>query len=321
MKPESHTAARSGAVPVTVMILTKDEATNIGGCVAQLEWCDDVVIVDSGSSDDTVRCALDVRSDIRVYEHPFRDFGDQRNWALDNCAPRHEWVLFLDADERCDAACVAGIAEAIAGNSENVGYFLTCRNIFLNRWIKHCTFYPTWQLRLLRFGEVQYRREGHGQREVTSGPLGYIQEPYDHYGFSKGVAEWISRHNRYSTTELELISRLLDEPLQFGDLFRRDAIVRRRCMKRLAARVGFRPITRFIYTYFIRRGFLDGWPGFYFCLLRVAHEIHITVKLAELRDSRTSSDLNESNPESTAIETKTINPPGAAVRKSSVIPQ
>lgn len=276
------------SIPVSVIILTKDEATNIAGCVAQLDWCDDVIIIDSGSSDDTLRCALDVRSDVRIYEHPFRDFGDQRNWALDNSAPLHPWILFLDADERCDADCVAAIGRAVASDSGNVGYYLCCRNMFLNRWIRRCTFFPSWQLRLLKFGEVRYRREGHGQREVTTGPLGYVQEPYDHFGFSKGIADWISRHNQYSTAELELISRLLDEPLALSDLWRSGPLARRRCLKRIAARVGFRPLTRFLYTYIWRRGFLDGMPGLYFCLLRVAHEIHITVKLAEFRHARNS---------------------------------
>jgi hypothetical protein len=78
-----------------------------------------------------------------------------------------------------------------------------------------------------------------------------------------------------------LIRELANAPLAMGDIFSRDALKRRRGLKRLAARAGFRPILRFVYLYFIRRGFLDGRPGLLFCLLRVAHEIHITVKLAE----------------------------------------
>jgi hypothetical protein len=135
---------------------------------------------------------------------------------------------------------------------------------------------------LLRAGRVRYRKEGHGQREVAEGPLGHIWEPYDHYGFSKGVHHWIERHNGYSTEELALILRLKREPPRLSHLLRRDPLLRRRCLKRLAARIGFRPLFRFIYTYFIRCGFLDGRAGLLFCLLRVAHEIHITVKLAEM---------------------------------------
>jgi hypothetical protein len=143
---------------------------------------------------------------------------------------------------------------------------------------------------------------------VTAGPLGYVHEPYDHYGFSKGVANWIARHNEYSSAELDLLARLADEPLRIGDLFRRDPL-RRRCLKRLAARAGFRPLFRFLYTYIVRGGFLDGRPGLYFCLLRVAHEIHITVKLAERRHA--TGRIPAARPEPDAAAPRPVSAAGA----------
>lgn len=273
--------------PISVIILTHNEEVNIVDCLATLDWVDDVIIVDSGSKDRTIELARQARPDVRVFEHPFQDFGDQRNWALDCTAPRHPWVLFLDADERCTPDCAEEIRRAVERPEGKVGFYLTCRNLFLGRWIKRCSLYPSWQLRLLKQGFVRYRKEGHGQREVTDGPLGYIAQPYDHFGFSKGVADWIARHNAYSTNEVELIEQLRQEPLRLGDLFS-ESVRRRRCLKRLAARVGFRPVLRFLYLYFLRAGFLDGKPGLMFCLLRTAHEMHITVKLAEKRASERS---------------------------------
>lgn len=269
--------------PLSVIILTRNEQATIGACLQFLDWVDDVVVVDSFSTDETIAAARAVRPDVRVFEHEFRDFGDQRNWALDETAVRHQWVLFLDADEHCNAACAQAIRDAVADPGERVGFFLTCRNHFLGRWIKHCTLYPTWQLRLLKQGRVRYRKEGHGQREVADGPLGFLEAPYDHYGFAHGVEHWIARHNRYSSEEVELIGRLRTEPLRLREMLSRNPVSRRRCLKRLAARVGFRPLARFVYLYVLRGGFLDGRAGLYFCLLRVAHEIHITVKLAEER--------------------------------------
>ncbi len=277
------TSASPTRFPVSVIILTFNEAETIAACLSFLEWADDVILVDSFSTDETIARAQAARPDLRVFEHAFQDFGDQRNWALDETAPRHEWVLFLDADEHCNAECERGIRQAVENPGSNVGFYLTCRNWFLGTWIKRCSLYPTWQLRLLKRGEVRYRKEGHGQREVTEGPLGHIEQPYDHYGFSNGIEHWVARHNRYSSNEVELIQRLRTEPLALGDVLSRDPLRRRRCLKRLAARFGFRPITRFVYLYFIRAGFLDGRAGFSFCLLRVAHEIHITVKLAEAK--------------------------------------
>src|SRR5262245_26006878 len=166
--------------PLSVIILTYNEVENIPSCLSSVEWADDVILVDSGSTDGTVDLARKVRSDVRTFMHPFGDFGAQRNWALDETTPKHDWVLFLDADERCDPGCAAAIRQAVMSPGHHVGFYLTYRNFFLDRWIKHCTLYPTWQLRLLKLGAVRFEKEGHGQREVTEGPLGYIREPYDH---------------------------------------------------------------------------------------------------------------------------------------------
>ena len=282
--PQSATLAS----PISTIILTHNEEANIARCLKALAWCDDVVIVDSGSTDRTLAEAREVRPNVRIFEHPFVDFGQQRNWALDECDLPHDWVLFLDADEVCPPKLAREIDHLVSmadrrkdRDEQPVGYYLTCKNIFLGRWLKRCTLFPTWQLRLLRRGEVRYRREGHGQREVTDGPLGYLETPYDHYGFSQGVFHWIARHNHYSSAEVELVHRLRSEPLALKDLLSRDPVVRRRCLKRMSSHVGCRPFFRFIYLYFIRRGFLDGYAGWVFCQLRVAHEIHITAKLAE----------------------------------------
>jgi glycosyltransferase involved in cell wall biosynthesis len=276
--PDSQTATR---FPVSVIILTFNESENIASCIEQLDWADEVILVDSLSDDSTVAIAKEVRPDLRVFSHAFRNFGDQRNWALEETQPRFEWVLFFDADEHCPPACAQAIQDAIENPGDKVGFYLSCRNFFLGRWIRRCTLYPSWQLRLLRVGDVRFRKEGHGQREVTDGPLAYIDEPYDHFGFSKGIAHWIERHNEYSTNECELISRLLCEPLQVRELVSRDPVVRRRCMKRLASHIGFRPLARFLYLYLFRRGFLEGRAGLVFSLLRLAHEIHILAKQAE----------------------------------------
>lgn len=269
--------------PVTAIILTHNEERNIRDCVRSLDWADDVVIVDSGSTDSTVEAAREVRESVRIFHHPFKDFGDQRNWALDETEPRHRWILFLDADERCTPELAASIQKVASSQMDVAGYYLCYRNYFLGRWIKRCTRFPTWQLRLLKHGEVRYEKMGHGQKEVTTGRLEYLQEPYDHYGFSQGVAHWIARHNRYSSEEIGHILSLRQQPLALSDLRSRDRIARTRCMKRIAARLPFRPLIGFLYLYIWKWGFLDGYAGLMFCLLRLTHEIHMVVKLEELR--------------------------------------
>lgn len=275
-------AAVQQRAPLTAIVLTFNEQENMAACLRRLDWVDEVLVVDSFSSDDTLEVVREIRPDARILQHAFEDFGQQRNWALDEGAPRHPWVLFVDADEEINAECAAAIRRAIESDSDKVGFYLTCRNYFLGRWIKRSTLYPSWQLRLLKLGEVRYCKEGHGQREVTDGPLGYLREPYDHYGFSKGIAHWIARHNQYSTDEVDLILRLKGEPLSVRDVFSQDPVRRRRFAKRCAARVGLlRPLARFLHSYVWRLGFLDGYPGLLYNLLRLSHEIHISVKLAE----------------------------------------
>ena len=270
-----------GTTPLTAIVLTQDEEVNIAACLTALDWCADVVLVDSGSRDRTLACAQAARSGVRTFTHPFRDFGEQRNWALENTGIRTEWVVFWDADERCPPACASAITAAVAAAGGCVGFYLAGRNVFLGRWLRRATLYPSWQLRLLRRGRVRYQREGHGQREVADGPLGYVRAPYDHYPFSKGIREWIERHNRYTTAELVLIERLAGEPLRLRELGARDAVVRRRCWKRLAAR---HPAARLLipfYLYVLRGGFLDGTAGLLFCLLRLANQIHLLAKVIE----------------------------------------
>ena len=271
---------QNGRAPLTVIILTRNERENIGPCLSYLRWADEVILVDSFSSDDTVERALAERPDAKAFRNRFEDFGQQRNWALDHTQPKHDWILFLDADERCNSECAAAIRVAIADPGRNVGFFLCYRNYFLGRWIKHCTMFPSWQLRLLKRGEVRYRKEGHGQREVTSGALGYISAPYDHLDLSKGLADWLDKHNAYTTQEVELILRLAREPLRMTDLFK-SPIERRRCMKRLAARLRYGRIMRFFYIYVLRGGFLDGEAGLVYCLLRASLEIDVIAKLKE----------------------------------------
>jgi glycosyltransferase involved in cell wall biosynthesis len=281
-----RTGVCPSAIPVSVIVLTHDEEVNIGPCLETLGAFDEIVVVDSGSTDGTLDVIRTRFPRVRVLHHPFEDFGLQRNWALDNGGVRNTWVLFLDADERCTEACASAIQAAIADPGECDGFFMCYRNIFLGRWVRRSTLYPSWQLRLLRRGRVRYRKEGHGQREVMSGPAGYISAPYDHHGFSKGIKDWIARHNEYSSNETELIQRLAGSPLALSDICARDPVRRRRALKRLAASTPLRPLARFVYLYFLRRGFLDGRPGLIFCLLRAAHEAHIAAKLAELEQAQ-----------------------------------
>jgi len=271
----------SSKIPLTAIVLTYNEAVSIETCLQSMARIDEVIVVDSLSTDDTLESARQVRPDARFFTNPFKDFGDQRNWALDNAAPAHEWILFVDADEYCTPELLDEIAGFIQKPRNEVGAFVAGKNYFLGKWLKRSTMYPSYQLRLLKFGQVRYRKEGHGQKEVTQGPLGYLVNGWIHDGFHKGLHQWIERHNQYSTDEIDLILELRNQRVTWADLFHPDAIRRRRALKQLAARAPARPIARFLYVYVWKLGFLDGYPGLVFCMLRFAHDVHIGAKLEE----------------------------------------
>lgn len=271
-------------VPVTVVILTLNEEDNIRRCVSCVHNAEQVVVVDSFSSDKTIENARSIRSDAKILQHSFRDFADQRNWALNNITPPSGWVLFVDADEFCTEALLDEVRNFVGGAGDNVGAYVSGKNYFFNRWLRFSTMYPFYQLRLLKWGKVKFEKVGHGQREVTSGQLGYLKESWRHESFSKGVAEWVARHNRYTTDEASLMLAYKTESIDWKKLVLGSQMQRRRQLKVLSARLPCRPLVRFVYVYLLKGGFRDGYPGLLYCLLLLANQIVLSVKMKELRE-------------------------------------
>lgn len=268
-------------MPVTAIVLTLNEERNIARCLGCLERVEDIVIVDSYSSDRTVHAARKARSDVRIYQNVFQDFAEQRNWALTNTSPAFEWMLFVDADEFCTDALLSEIFEFIQQPGDISGAYISGKNYFMGCWLKHSTMYPFYQFRLMKNGSAHYEKSGHGQKEVVNSEIAYLRNSWRHETFSKDVSEWISRHNGYSSEEAELMLRFRNEAIHWRELFGGDSIKRRRQLKRLSASIPMRPLFRFFYLYIYKRGFLDGYPGFLYCCLVLANQIHISVKMAE----------------------------------------
>jgi glycosyltransferase involved in cell wall biosynthesis len=263
----------------SILILTKNEEANIAACLESVSWCDDVVVLDSHSTDRTRDIAA--ARGARVFEREFDDFGAQRNFALDHLDFRHPWVFHLDADERFNEA-LRQECEGVIAKDEHSAYCVPNRIIFLGRWIKHSSQYPYHQVRLVKRGEARFTKSGHGQKEgATLRGAGYLQTPYDHLNFSKGVGDWVERHNRYSTEEAAEASALCEGPVPLGDVFAGDSLARKRALKRLHARLPARWFFKFLYLYVWKGGFLDGYPGFAYCTLNGFYDFLITVKIKE----------------------------------------
>ena len=265
----------------SILILTKNEQANLPACLESVVWCDDVVVLDSLSTDET--CDIAARSGARVFRRPFDDFGSQRNFALDEIPFKHAWVFHLDADERFNEE-LRSECERMIALDEMSAYFVPNKIIFLGKWIKRCTQYPYPQVRLLKIGEVRFKKAGHGQREdEAKRGVGHIHIPYDHYNFSKGIADWVEKHNRYSSGEAEELLATRSGPIDWSGLFSGESMRRKRSLKQIHARLPGRWLVKFLYLYFLRLGFLDGYPGFVYCVLQGFYDFLIVAKVREGR--------------------------------------
>ena len=271
------------AVSYSTLILTKNEAANIRRCLESLAFCDDIIVLDSFSEDETE--ALVKGTSARFFQRAFDTFAGQRNWAIDNVVFKYRWVLHLDADE-CLTPQLHAELSRLAADDEKSAYMLANRVIFMGRWIRRCTMYPYYQARFLRLGESRFKQVGHGQHlgHATRG-TGIALEPYTHYNFSKGIADWVARHNRYSDDEARRITR--DDRGFLASLpeaiVSRDAGEKQQARKRLADHLPLRPLVRFLYLYVWKWGFLDGRAGFDYCMLMAFYDYLIRLKVIEHR--------------------------------------
>jgi len=272
---------RAGAaLPISTLILTLNEEVNIGACLDSVAWCDDVVLLDCGSTDKTV--ALATARGARVVTRPFDDYASQRNFGLSAVDYRHHWILMLDADERVPADLAQEMRQAVASAADDVALFqLRRRDWLLGRWIRHSSGYPTWFGRLARRGRVRVQRPINEEYHAA-GAVRSLSGHLDHYPFNKGFAEWIAKHNRYSTMEAQLFEQRAAQPLT-GSVFTRDPVLRRKAIKDRVYRMPGRPALMFLALYLLRGGILEGRAGLTFCLLRAWYEFMIDVKRRELR--------------------------------------
>ncbi|MBO0797299.1 MAG: glycosyltransferase family 2 protein, partial [Blastocatellia bacterium] len=285
--------------PVSVLVPVKNEERNIAACLESVAWADEIWVVDSHSTDRTVAIASRYTDHIVQFDYRGGHLK-KKNWALKNLPFKNEWVLIVDCDERVTAELEGEIREALGHNNRSDreerkdGYYINRKLIFLGRWIKHCGWYPSWNMRLFRHRLGRYERletddvanagdvEAH-EHVVLQGCAGYLRNDLIHED-CKSVYHFIERHNRYSNWDARVYRNLAKGEQgwnSIGARFFGSPLERKRYLKYLWARLPFRPLLRFIWMYFIRLGFLDGKPGLIFCTLMTMHEAVISAKLYE----------------------------------------
>ena len=266
---------------ISVLILTLNEEANLPGCLESVSWSDDIVVFDSFSNDETV--AIAKYKGARVFQRKFDNYAAQRNAALTEVNYKHPWVLMVDADERWPKSMYEEIRLEITNGNDVCLYHFLRKDMFMGRWLKRSTGYPTWAGRLVKIGEVSVKRNIN-EEYWTNGKKGYLKSHFIHYPFNKGITFWLERHNRYSTMEAEALIRELQGKSNLLNLFSTDPTIRRKSLKQIAYRLPLRPFLVFCYLYFFRLGFLDGVPGLTYCRLRSMYEYMIDLKVKELRN-------------------------------------
>ncbi len=275
-------AASWPAAKVSVLILTLNEEVNIADCLRSCAWCDDVAVLDSGSTDRTREIAREMGA--AVYVNPFESFGKQRNWAIENIPARHQWVFHLDADERFTPELVGAMQRLLDGDPKEAGFHVPHKFMFMGRWLRRAAHYPTYQMRLFHTGRMRFGDYGHGQREATEGVVGTLNEPYLHFGLSKGLTEYIDRHNRYSTAEaIQALESTRQGDFSPSHLFSGNSVTRRRAFKDLMYRIPYRAELRYVYTLLVRGAILEGRAGLTYAQLQNLYDRMITLKLRLLR--------------------------------------
>jgi glycosyltransferase involved in cell wall biosynthesis len=271
---------------VSVLILTLNEEINIAECLESVSWCDDIVVLDSLSTDRTRKIAED--NGVRVLTRAFDNWSAHQNWAVSNIEFRHPWVLYLDADERCLPDLRDEVLQCARPHAPQAAFRVRRKDYFMGRWLKHAQLYPTWLIRLFRPERIRYERLVNPVA-VVDGPIGDMGHHLIHYPFSHGVSHWIARHNSYSDMEAVEAAKLRQRSGSdrgTGSLWSKDPNERRRTLKDIFFHLPARPLVKFAYYYGWRRGFLDGRAGFTYATLQAIYEYMITCKGVELERRR-----------------------------------
>ena len=269
-------------MPFSVVVLTLNEERNLARCLHSVAFCDDIVILDSGSTDRTEAIAKE--NGARFVIRSFDNFASQRNFAQRQIAFRYPWVFHLDADETFTPA-LATECEVNSQRTDVDGFYVAPQMMFFGKWVPHCTDFPAWQARYVRAPEFEFVEVGHGQREAPGMHLAKLQANYRHDLTSGGVEEWLEKHARYAKAEARNYVAAAPQ-IGWGSFVSGNALVRRRALKRLSYELPCRSVLRFIYQYFLRGGILDGGAGFGYCILLARYEGFTSAEIKRLRKVR-----------------------------------
>lgn len=238
---------------ISIAIITFNEEKNILRTLESISWADEIVIVDSGSTDNTVSICR--RYTDKVFYHEWRGYTEQKNFAIEQSSC--EWILSLDADESVEPALASEIISIISAPESFNGYWIPRKTFFLGRWMRHGGWYPDYNLRLFRKGKGRFVKRAVHEALHVEGKHGRTKHALEHHTYPN-IASYIDKMNKYSTLAVEVMAE--------------SGISK---FKTSLFNIVLRPAFTFIFRYFFRLGFLDGKSGL---LLNVLYSYYVFAK-------------------------------------------
>ena len=239
---------------ISVLIITRNEEDNIRQCLDTVSWASEIIVVDSHSSDSTVRICREYTD--KVFDNKFIDFSAQKNYALSKSS--NDWVLFVDADERITSELKEEIS---ALNSKNFnGYYIPRKNIIFGRYMKYGGHQNDLQLRLFIKSRSHFKNPVH-EKVVVEGSMGYLNNYIEHYS-TESLSEYCKKMNSYTDMEAK---RMSGEKIRFS-----------------VFRMMMKTVGKFLYQYIIQEGFRDGKEGLIYYSLSSFYVFLKHIKLWEI---------------------------------------
>jgi len=250
-------------LPISVIVLTYDEVSNIKSCLESVySWADEIIIVDSGSTDRTLEIAKEYTD--RIYTHPFQNFAQQRNWAQGNLPIKNEWIFHLDADERAGRKLAQELKKIFSSKINTDGFMMPRRTVFRGKWIRYGGHYPVYHLRIFKKGKGKSENRLYDQNYIVKGKVVKIKEDIINV-IDTDLELWRVKHKKWANMEAREI--LFNEQRTMNIKHNGNPIERRNWLRyRVYYKLPLfiRPFLYFFYRYVFKLGFLDGKEGFLF---------------------------------------------------------
>ena len=248
---------------ISVAIITKNEEENIRDCLGSVQWADEIVVVDSGSTDGTLEISR--KCGARVFQEEWKGYAAQKNSAIDKT--RNEWILSLDADERVSAELHREIEARLGADPAADGFYIARKNYFSDHWIRHCGWYPDFNLRLFRKSRGRFEERTVHEKVKIQGRTEKLKAPLIHRTY-RSLSDFLERMDLYSTLAAQEMKRQ-GRKVRPTDLF-------------------LRPSLTFLQMYILQAGFLEGDRGFLLCRLYSFYTFTKYTKLREMQEHEPS---------------------------------